>query len=40
MTLIDNPDEECVYLCGNSLGLKPKRADKYLFTAMDDWGKL
>lgn len=40
MTLIDNPDEECIYLCGNSLGLKPKRADKYLQQAMDDWGKM
>jgi kynureninase len=25
---IGDPDEPCTYLLGNSLGLKPKKADK------------
>lgn len=32
-------DEECVYLCGNSLGLKPKKADVYLREQLENWGK-
>ena len=33
-------DEECIYLCGNSLGLKPKRADSYQQEVLDCWAKL
>lgn len=32
--------EECVYLCGNSLGLKPKTADGYMNEQLDAWGKM
>ena len=32
-------DEECVYLCGNSLGLKPKMADAYMTEQLENWGK-
>ena len=32
-------DEECVYLCGNSLGLKPKMADAYMREQLENWGK-
>lgn len=37
---VDNPDEDCVYLAGNSLGLKPKKADTYQTDVMSDWGKM
>ncbi|MFU8895280.1 MAG: kynureninase [Gammaproteobacteria bacterium] len=30
-------DGECVYLCGNSLGLQPKRAARYLEEELDAW---
>ena len=32
-------EEECVYLCGNSLGLKPKNADAYMGEQLENWGK-
>lgn len=32
-------EEDCVYLCGNSLGLKPLKADEYVSQQMDKWGK-
>lgn len=31
---------ECVYLCGNSLGLQPKRARAYVEQELEDWRKL
>ena len=31
--------EECVYLCGNSLGLQPKNTASYLQQELDDWAK-
>jgi len=33
-------DEECVYLCGNSLGLKPKKADVYMSQQIKKWGEV
>lgn len=32
-------DSPCIYLCGNSLGLKPKQADVYMGEQLDFWGK-
>ncbi len=32
-------DSDCIYLCGNSLGLKPKKADEYMREQMESWGK-
>jgi kynureninase len=32
--------EECVYLCGHSLGLQPKSAASYLEQELRDWAKL
>lgn len=32
--------EELIYLCGNSLGLQPKRVRELLHTELDDWAKL
>jgi kynureninase len=31
---------DCVYLCGNSLGLQPKRAIASVQQELDDWGRL
>ena len=33
-------DFECVYLCGNSLGLQPKRALASVQQELDDWGRI
>jgi kynureninase len=32
--------EECLYLCGHSLGLQPKAAKSYLDQELDDWARL
>ena len=32
--------ENCIYFCGNSLGLKPKKADDYMKDQMDKWGQM
>ena len=31
---------DCVYMCGNSLGLQPKLAAEYVKDEMDKWGRL
>jgi kynureninase len=31
---------DCIYLCGNSLGLQPKRAAKYVREELEDWAAL
>lgn len=39
---IDNEeelDEECTYLCGNSLGLLPKRSRELVIQELDAWGQ-
>jgi len=33
-----DPDSKVIYLCGNSLGLKPKQADVYMKEQLDNWG--
>ncbi|RWS02738.1 kynureninase-like isoform X2, partial [Dinothrombium tinctorium] len=37
---IVHEDELCIYLCGQSLGLKPKSADKYVERVLKNWGEL
>ncbi len=32
--------QECIYLCGNSLGLQPKKAREYINEELDDWATL
>lgn len=32
--------DDCIYLCGHSLGLQPKTASSYLKQELDDWAKL
>lgn len=33
-------EKESIYLCGNSLGLQPKAAKKYVEIELEDWAKL
>ncbi len=35
----NNNGEELVYLCGNSLGLQPKKTSEYLQQELNDWAK-
>jgi len=37
---IEDEESECIYLCGNSLGLKPKAVDVYLSRQLDKWAKM
>jgi kynureninase len=32
--------KDCIYLCGNSLGLQPKTVEKYVQQELNDWKKL
>ncbi len=36
----DASGEDCVYLCGHSLGLQPKSAHEYIKQHLDDWALL
>ena len=31
--------EEYIYMCGNSLGLQPKRTKEFLNQELEDWAK-
>ncbi|XP_062904694.1 kynureninase isoform X2 [Mobula hypostoma] len=35
-----NPEEECVYLCGHSLGLQPKKTKGYINEELDIWARI
>lgn len=39
LTLVD-PEEDCVYFCGNSLGLCPKKAKDHIDVELDKWSKI
>ncbi|KAG0246335.1 pyridoxal phosphate-dependent transferase [Mortierella sp. GBAus27b] len=36
---IDRPQESCIYLCGNSLGLLPKAVSRYVNEELQVWGE-
>jgi kynureninase len=44
MHLVDksriDPDSDCVYLCGHSLGLQSKRVRKSIDNWLNDWANL
>ena len=40
LSLVDNPDDDCVYFEGNSLGLQPKAAKDYIGVELDKWAKM
>ena len=35
-----NPDDECIYLCGQSLGLMPVRTIQHTASFLNDWATL
>lgn len=37
---IRTPGSSCIYLCGNSLGLQPKKAKEYVVEELDKWAEL
>jgi kynureninase len=37
---VEDGEEDCIYLCGNSLGLMPKKAQEYVQEDMEKWGKM
>ena len=37
---IAKPDEDAIYLCGNSLGLMPKNARDYVNRELDKWSEI
>ncbi|XP_041361628.1 kynureninase-like isoform X2 [Gigantopelta aegis] len=39
-TSIVDPEEDCVYFCGNSLGLCPRKTKQYMDVEIDKWSKL
>lgn len=36
----DNRDEQSIYLCGNSLGLQPRRTRKYIESYLSTWSSM
>jgi kynureninase len=38
--LVEDPNEECVYLCGNSLGLQSKLSREYVERELEKWAKM
>ena len=39
LSLVDG-EEECVYLCGNSLGLQPKEVSTLVHEELDKWAQM
>jgi hypothetical protein len=37
---LEDGEADCIYLCGNSLGLMPKKAQEYVQEDMEKWGKM
>lgn len=40
LSLVANPDDECIYFVGNSLGLQPKCVRDYINVELDKWAKM
>jgi len=40
LDLFENPNDECIYFVGNSLGLQPKSARDYIGVELDKWAKM
>jgi kynureninase len=34
---VDNPNEDSIYLCGNSLGLQAKKSREYIDRELNKW---
>lgn len=39
-SLIEGSESECIYLCGNSLGLQAKTAKEYVNKEFEKWAKM
>ncbi|CAF0890984.1 unnamed protein product [Brachionus calyciflorus] len=40
LSLVEDPEAECIYMCGNSLGLQAKTAREYVNKEFDKWAKI
>ena len=40
MSVVSSPEDECIYLCGNSLGLLPRTAPEYVNRQFEKWAKM
>lgn len=40
MSLIKNENDDCIYFCGNSLGLQPKTASDSVKSELENWAKM
>lgn len=40
LSLVDDPESECIYFCGNSLGLMPRRSKDLVNREFDKWSKM
>lgn len=40
LALVDNPQAECIYMCGNSLGLQPKAVRASVEKEFEKWAKM
>ncbi len=40
LSLINDPSDECIYFCGNSLGLQPKEARINVEKEFEKWAKM
>jgi kynureninase len=40
LSLVADPDADCIYFCGNSLGLQPKKCKEYVDREFDKWAKI
>ncbi|XP_072037866.1 kynureninase-like [Amphiura filiformis] len=40
LSLVNSPTEECIYMCGNSLGLQPKGVKKYIDNELKKWAQM
>ncbi len=40
LELVDNPEDDSIYLLGNSLGLQPKSTHVYVNAELEKWAKL
>lgn len=40
LNLVTDPNSDCIYFVGNSLGLEPKSARDYINIELDKWAKM
>lgn len=40
LRIVKNPESECIYFVGNSLGLQPKQCRDYINIELEKWAKM